>query len=80
MRKLVKREIADPHRLERHDENIAKQRRDDQVGQRSRFKAEFWENLQSDLKDAGRNRMPAGAQHLLANAIVNWASNYLEQY
>ena len=82
MENFIYREIKHPHKLERSGENMTKtsgKTLDNQIGQRSKFRRDFWEDLQDKLHDMGKSRMPAGAQHLLANALINWTLNYIEQ-
>ena len=82
MRKLIKKEIGPAaHRLERDDTLIYRERTplDNQRGQKQRFSQAFWDYLDGELRADGDDRMPAGAQFLLADAIVNWALNYIEQ-
>ena len=83
MRKLAKQEIKSPHKLERKGVNIKREKNgkalDNQIGQRSKCEPDFFEHLDAELERRNENPMPAGAKHLLANAIVNWCLNYLEQ-
>ena len=83
MRKLVGREVARPSKLDREDSDLKRDAsgaaRDHQTGQRCRFDQALWEDLQDRLEENGDPRMPAGAQHLFANAVVNWCLNYVKQ-
>ncbi len=83
MRKLVGREVERPSKLEKEDGALKRDTsgaaREDQTGQRCRFDPALWEYLKGQLEENGDPRMPAGAQHLFANAVVNWCLSYVKQ-
>ena len=84
MKSLVNSELEYPRRLRliapgiRSPDKTGKY--PPQRGQYSRIREEFWEYLQEDLLRGEDDRMPAGARHLFANALVDWTLAAIKQY